>query len=58
MYIRPTMIATDPFLGVRPSNRYLFYVIVGPVAAYYPEGFNPVSIYATEKYVRAVRGGR
>jgi len=57
MYIRPTMIATDPFLGVRPSNRYLFYVIVGPVAAYYPEGFNPVSIYATEKYVRAVRGG-
>ncbi len=57
LYIRPTMIATDPFLGVRPSNSYLFYIIVGPVAAYYPEGFNPVSIYATQKYVRAVRGG-
>ncbi len=57
LYIRPTMIATDPFLGVRPSNTYLFYIIVGPVAAYYPEGFNPVSIYATDRYVRAVRGG-
>jgi len=57
LYIRPTMIATDPFLGVRPSNTYVFYIIVGPVAAYYPEGFNPVSIYTTDKYVRAVRGG-
>jgi len=57
LYIRPTMIATDPFLGVRPSKEHLFYIIVGPVAAYYPEGFNPVSIYATDQYVRAVRGG-
>jgi branched-chain amino acid aminotransferase len=57
LYIRPTMIAVDPFLGVRPSHTYLFYIIVGPVAAYYPEGFNPVSIYVTSKYVRAVRGG-
>ena len=57
LYIRPTIIATDPFLGVRPSNTYLFYIIVGPVGAYYPEGFNPVSIYVADDYVRAVRGG-
>ena len=57
LYIRPTLLATDPFLGVRPSNTYLFYIILSPVAAYYPEGFNPVSIYVTDKYVRAVRGG-
>ncbi len=57
LYIRPNIIATDPFLGVRPSNTYLFYIIVGPVGAYYPEGFNPVSIYVSDKYVRAVRGG-
>ena len=57
LYIRPTIIATDPFLGVRPSNTYLFYIIMGPVGAYYPEGFNPVSIYVSEKYVRAVEGG-
>ncbi len=57
LYIRPTMIATDPFLGVRPSNTYLFYIILSPVAAYYPEGFNPVKIYVSEDYVRAVKGG-
>lgn len=57
LYIRPTMIATDPFLGVRPSNTYLFYIILSPVAAYYPEGFNPVKIYVSQEYVRAVKGG-
>lgn len=57
LYIRPTMIATDPFLGVRPSETYIFYIIVGPVGAYYPRGFVPVSIMVSEKYVRAVRGG-
>jgi branched-chain amino acid aminotransferase len=57
LYIRPTMIATDPFLGVRPSDTYIFYIIVGPVGAYYPKGFAPVSIMVSEKYVRAVRGG-
>ena len=57
MYIRPNIIAVDPFLGVRPSKTYLFYIIVGPVGAYYPEGFNPVSIYVSDKYVRAVEGG-
>jgi branched-chain amino acid aminotransferase len=57
LYVRPNVVATDPFLGVRPSEKYLFYIIVGPVGAYYPEGFNPVSIYVTDKYVRAVHGG-
>lgn len=57
LYIRPTVIATDPFLGVRASDTYLFYIITSPVGAYYPEGFNPVSIYVTDAYVRAVRGG-
>jgi branched-chain amino acid aminotransferase len=57
LYIRPNYIATDPFLGVRPSLNYLFYVMVGPVGAYYPEGFNPVNIYVSDKYVRAIRGG-
>jgi branched-chain amino acid aminotransferase len=57
LYIRPNVIATDPFLGVRPSDKYLYYIITGPVGAYYPEGFNPVSIYVSDQYVRAVRGG-
>jgi branched-chain amino acid aminotransferase len=57
LYIRPTMIATETALGVHPSNRYLFYIIAGPVGAYYPEGFSPTKIYVSEEYVRAVRGG-
>lgn len=57
LYIRPTMIATEAALGVRPAKEYLFYVILSPVGAYYPEGFNPVKIYVTNNYVRAVKGG-
>jgi branched-chain amino acid aminotransferase len=57
LYIRPTMIATEAFLGVHPSAEYLLFVIVGPVGAYYPEGFSPTKIYVEEEYVRAVRGG-
>ncbi len=57
LYVRPTVIATDPFLGVRPSHSYRFFIILSPVGAYYPEGFNPVKIWVTDKYVRAVRGG-
>jgi branched-chain amino acid aminotransferase len=57
LYIRPTIIATDAHLGVRPSFKYLFYIIMSPVGAYYPEGFAPVKIMVTDKYVRACRGG-
>ncbi|MBA3014841.1 MAG: branched-chain amino acid aminotransferase [Proteobacteria bacterium] len=57
LYVRPTMIATEAALGVRPSREYLFFIILSPVGAYYPEGFNPVKIYVSDTYVRAVRGG-
>ncbi len=57
LYIRPFIIATDPFLGVRPSNTYMFIIILSPVGAYYPEGLNPVKIWIEDDYVRAVKGG-
>ena len=57
LYIRPTMIATESCLGVHPSSEYLFYIIVGPVGAYYPQGFNPTKIYVSNEYIRSVRGG-
>ena len=57
LYIRPTIIATDPFLGVRASHTYRFFIILCPVGAYYAEGFNPVKIMVTKEHVRAVRGG-
>ncbi|MBI3827642.1 MAG: branched-chain amino acid aminotransferase [Candidatus Rokubacteria bacterium] len=57
LYIRPTIIASEPFLGVRPAKQYLYFVILSPVGAYYPEGMNPVKILVVDKYVRAVEGG-
>ncbi len=57
LYVRPTIIATDPFLGVRASETYLFFIILCPVGPYYAEGYNPISIYVEDKYVRAIRGG-
>jgi len=57
LYIRPTMIAVDPYLGVKPSDHYYFYVILSPVGAYYAAGFNPVNILVEDHYVRAVPGG-
>jgi branched-chain amino acid aminotransferase len=57
LYIRPTMIANEPALGVRPSDQYLFFIIIGPVGVYYSEGFNPTRIYVSDEYVRAAKGG-
>jgi branched-chain amino acid aminotransferase len=57
LYIRPTIIATDPFLGLRTSHTYRFLIILSPVGAYYAEGFNPVKNMVSHDHVRAVRGG-
>jgi len=57
LYIRPVMIASEPALGVRASSEYIFYIIVGPVGSYYAEGMNPIKIYVSDKFVRAVKGG-
>lgn len=57
LYVRPTIVANEPFLGVRPARSYIYFVILSPVGAYYPEGINPVKILVVDKYVRAVEGG-
>lgn len=57
LYVRPAMFATEPHLGVRPAKTYIFFIILGPVGAYYKEGLNPVKIYVEDKYVRAAKGG-
>ncbi len=57
LYIRPTLIATDDTLGVRASATYLHFVIISPVGPYFKEGLDPVPVYITDEYARAVRGG-
>lgn len=57
LYIRPFIYAADPFVGVRPAEKYKFIIILSPVGAYYKEGLNPVKIWVEDKYVRATPGG-
>lgn len=57
LYIRPFIIATDAQLGVRPSNSYLFVIVLSPSGLYYNSGLAPVKIYVEKDYVRAVKGG-
>lgn len=57
LYIRPFIIATDPYLGVSSSKSFQFIMIMSPVGSYYKEGIKPVKILVEEHYVRAVPGG-
>ena len=57
LYLRPLMIATDPFLGVRPAREYLFVLFGSPAGAYFPKGVKPVTVWISEDYVRAAPGG-
>lgn len=57
LYLRPFMIATEAFLGVRPANEALFLVIASPAGSYFASGVKPVSIWLSQQYTRAARGG-
>jgi branched-chain amino acid aminotransferase len=57
LYVRPFMIATEKFLGVRPSQHVTFMVIASPAGAYFKGGLKPVTLWLTEEYTRAGRGG-
>ncbi|KAI0374357.1 branched-chain amino acid aminotransferase II [Pilatotrama ljubarskyi] len=57
LYIRPTMIGTQPALGIAPPKEALLFVICSPVGPYYPQGFKPVALYGTTEYTRASPGG-
>ena len=54
LYIRPFMFATDEAIGVKPSEKYKFMIILSPTGPYYA---TPMRIYVEETYVRAVPGG-
>jgi branched-chain amino acid aminotransferase len=54
LYVRPVIIASEPFLGVRPAKSYIYYVMLSPVGAYYAEGMNPVKIRIEDQHIRAI----
>ncbi|MCW2807058.1 MAG: branched-chain amino acid aminotransferase [Marmoricola sp.] len=57
LYIRPFMIASEVFLGVRPAQHVTFMVIASPAGAYFKGGIKPLTLWLTEEYTRAGRGG-
>lgn len=57
LYFRPFMIATEAFLGVRAAQAAGYYVIASPAGAYFAKGVAPVSIWLSEDYARAAKGG-
>ena len=57
LYLRPFMIATEAFLGVRPSREVSYRVIASPAGNYFGGELKPVSIWLSTKYARAGRGG-
>jgi branched-chain amino acid aminotransferase len=57
LYIRPVMMGTQAALGVHSSTEYIHFIILGPVGPYFREGFNPIPVYISHEYRRAVKGG-
>ncbi|WP_370169638.1 branched-chain amino acid aminotransferase [Sphingobium abikonense] len=57
LYLRPFLFASETFLGVRPSNEYIFCVIASPAGAYFKGGSKAVTLWVSEHYSRAARGG-
>jgi branched-chain amino acid aminotransferase len=54
LYVRPFLIASDDYIGVKPSDSYTFLIIASPVGAYYD---HPLKVKVEKTYFRAVEGG-
>ena len=57
LYLRPFMFASESFLGVRPAAEYIFCVIASPAGAYFKGGKKAVTLWVSEHYTRAAKGG-
>lgn len=57
LYLRPVMIASTPYLGVKPSPDYLFMLIASPAGAYFSKNAQSVNVWVSEFFTRAAPGG-
>jgi branched-chain amino acid aminotransferase len=57
LYLRPFMIASEVFLGVKPSSEYLYMVIASPVGSYFKGGSSAVTVWVSQQETRAAPGG-
>ncbi|KAJ3431224.1 branched-chain-amino-acid aminotransferase [Anaeramoeba flamelloides] len=56
-YLRPVILGTDPFIGIKPSHKFKICVFMCPVGPYYSDGFTGIQLHAQKKYLRAWEGG-
>ena len=54
LYIRPFLYASSEFIAARPSESYVFCILLSPSGPYYS---GPVKVKIEEKYVRSADGG-
>ena len=58
LYIRPFLFATEDALGVKPSDKFTYCIMLSPSGPYYAGGFNKtVTLLITEQFHRATPGG-
>jgi branched-chain amino acid aminotransferase len=57
LYLRPFMIASEVFLGVKPAGEYLYMVLASSAGSYWKGGVRPVSLWVSHDYSRAAPGG-
>jgi branched-chain amino acid aminotransferase len=57
LYIRPIVTATDGYIGVRPSRRFLFLILTTPVGTYFRDGGKGLRLKVEEHYARAPAEG-
>ncbi len=57
LYIRPFILATERYLGLKPSSSYTFAIIMSPVGTYHGRGNDPTKIYVETEHVRSIAGG-
>lgn len=57
LYLRPFVLATEPFLGVRAAHKYDYLCIASPSGAYFTGGFEGINVWVSPDYHRAGPGG-
>lgn len=57
LYIRPLEIGVSARVGVKPSDEYVFLILVTPVGPYFKEGFKPTNICVMREYDRVAPKG-
>ena len=57
LYLRPFMIASGAFLGMRASTEFIYAVIASSVEGYFRNDASSVSLWVTRDYARAAPGG-